>query len=65
LITHHHEDHSGNANRISQLKKLLPYAPLLGQEKLAKGYPTPLLQIINLGQSFKSTNANPSRRFGC
>jgi glyoxylase-like metal-dependent hydrolase (beta-lactamase superfamily II) len=41
LITHHHEDHSGNANRISKLKKLMPYAPLLGQDKLAKGYPSP------------------------
>lgn len=53
LITHHHEDHSGNANRISKLKKLLPYAPLLGQEKLAKGYPTPLLQKIIWGSPLK------------
>jgi glyoxylase-like metal-dependent hydrolase (beta-lactamase superfamily II) len=53
LITHHHEDHSGNANRISKLKKLLPYAPLLGQEKLAKGYPTPLLQKLIWGSPLK------------
>jgi glyoxylase-like metal-dependent hydrolase (beta-lactamase superfamily II) len=53
LITHHHEDHSGNANRISTLKKLLPYAPLLGQEKLAKGYPTPLLQKLIWGSPLK------------
>jgi glyoxylase-like metal-dependent hydrolase (beta-lactamase superfamily II) len=53
LITHHHEDHSGNANRISKLKKLLPYAPALGQEKLAKGYPTPLLQKLIWGSPLK------------
>ena len=53
LITHHHEDHSGNANRISTLKSLLPHAPLLGQEKLAKGYPTPLLQKLIWGNPLK------------
>ena len=53
LITHHHEDHSGNANRISKLKNLLPYAPLLGQEKLANSYPTPLLQKIIWGSPLK------------
>ncbi len=53
LITHHHEDHSGNANRISKLKKLTPYAPLLGQDKLAKGYPTPLIQKIIWGSPLK------------
>lgn len=53
LITHHHEDHSGNANRIAKLKKLKPYAPLLGREKLAKGYPTPLLQKLIWGSPLK------------
>jgi glyoxylase-like metal-dependent hydrolase (beta-lactamase superfamily II) len=53
LITHHHEDHSGNANRISKLKKIMPYAPLLGQDKLAKGYPTPLLQKLIWGSPLK------------
>ena len=53
LITHHHEDHSGNANRISKLKKLLPYAPALGQEKLASGYPTPILQKVIWGSPLK------------
>ena len=53
LITHHHEDHSGNANRIAKLKKLKPYAPLLGRSKLAKGYPTPLLQKIIWGSPLK------------
>ena len=53
LITHHHEDHSGNANRISKLKKLTPYAPSLGQDKLAKGYPTPLIQKLIWGSPLK------------
>ncbi len=53
LITHHHEDHSGNANRIAKLKNLTPYAPLLGRKKLAKGYPTPLLQKLIWGSPQK------------
>lgn len=53
LITHHHEDHSGNANRISKLKKLTPYAPALGQAKLARGYPTPLIQKLIWGSPLK------------
>lgn len=53
LLTHHHEDHSGNANRISKLKNLVPYAPALGQEKLAKGYATPILQKLIWGSPLK------------
>ena len=49
LITHHHEDHSGNARRISQLTGVLPHAPVQGQEKLARGYRTPLLQKVIWG----------------
>ena len=49
LITHHHEDHSGNAGRIARLSGVKPYAPELGQAKLARGYPTPLLQKIIWG----------------
>lgn len=62
LITHHHEDHSGNANRISKLKKLTPYAPALGQAKLAQGYPTPLLQKLIWGSPLKvETQTLPER----
>ncbi len=62
LITHHHEDHSGNANRISKLKDLVPYAPKLGQDKLAKGYPTPLIQKLIWGSPLKvKTQALPSQ----
>lgn len=62
LLTHHHEDHSGNANRISKLKKLVPYAPALGQEKLAKGYATPILQKLIWGSPLKvSTQTLPDK----
>ena len=49
LITHHHEDHSGNAAHIAALTNVIPLAPALGQAKLAAGYPTPLLQKIIWG----------------
>jgi glyoxylase-like metal-dependent hydrolase (beta-lactamase superfamily II) len=62
LITHHHKDHSGNANRISTLKKLLPCAPLPRQEKLAKGYPTLLIQKLIWGSPLKvKTQTLPKR----
>lgn len=49
LITHHHEDHAGNAGRIARLKQLMPLAPQQGREKIARGYRTPLLQKIIWG----------------
>jgi len=49
LLTHHHEDHSGNAQRIAERFKLTPKAPSLAQEKLANGYPTPLIQKMVWG----------------
>lgn len=49
LLTHHHEDHSGNAQRIATKFSILPKAPALGQEKLAKGYKTPVLQKMVWG----------------
>jgi len=49
LLTHHHEDHSGNAHRIAKLHGVLPKAPALAQEKLAKGYKTPFLQKVVWG----------------
>ncbi len=48
-LTHHHEDHSGNAARIAKTFKLTPLAPKLGQRKLSQGYPTPLLQKLVWG----------------
>ena len=49
LLTHHHEDHSGNAHRISMTHGVLPRAPKLAQEKLASGYKTPYLQKLIWG----------------
>jgi glyoxylase-like metal-dependent hydrolase (beta-lactamase superfamily II) len=49
LLTHHHEDHSGNAQRIAKTFSITPKAPKLAQAKLANGYPTPLLQKIVWG----------------
>lgn len=51
LLTHHHEDHSGNAKRIAELFNLVPKAPELAREKLASGYKTPLLQRIVWGRA--------------
>lgn len=50
LLTHHHEDHSGNAHNISKTFGILPKAPALAQEKLATGYKTPVLQRIVWGR---------------
>lgn len=49
LLTHHHEDHSGNAHSISVTHGVLPKAPALAQEKLANGYKTPFLQKLVWG----------------
>lgn len=49
LLTHHHEDHSGNAHSIAARYQITPKAPELAQEKLASGYKTPFLQKIVWG----------------
>ncbi len=49
LLTHHHEDHSGNAHRIAKQFSITPKAPRLAQAKLANGYATPLLQRVVWG----------------
>lgn len=49
LISHHHEDHSGNAANIARHCHLTPLAPELARRKLATGYPTPLLQKLTWG----------------
>ena len=58
LLTHHHEDHTGNARRIARHFKLIPKAPLLSQKKLASGYATPLIQKIVWG-SPQPVNTEP------
>lgn len=58
LLTHHHEDHSGNAARIAKAFNLTPRAPSLSQAKLASGYRTPLIQKLIWGNPKKThTNA--------
>lgn len=58
LLTHHHEDHGGNAQRIADTFNLTPRAPSLSQSKLANGYKTPLIQKIIWGNPKKTkTNA--------
>ncbi|MCA9074120.1 MAG: MBL fold metallo-hydrolase [Planctomycetaceae bacterium] len=49
LLTHHHEDHAGNADRIARRFDLTPFAPELGRAKLASGYRTPLTQRLVWG----------------
>lgn len=49
LLSHHHEDHSGNAARIADLCKLVPYAPQQAANKFSDGYRTPVLQKIIWG----------------
>jgi len=49
LLTHHHEDHSGNAYKIGKEFNLVPKAPALSQQKLAQGYPTPFIQKVVWG----------------
>jgi len=49
LLTHHHEDHGGNAAHIAAICGIKPKAPELGREKLAKGYKTPVLQRLVWG----------------
>lgn len=49
LLTHHHEDHSGNAHYISKAYGVAPKAPKLAQAKLKSGYKTPFLQRMVWG----------------
>lgn len=50
LLTHHHEDHSGNAARIAKRYNLTPYAPELGRKKLAAGFRIPPMQALFWGR---------------
>jgi glyoxylase-like metal-dependent hydrolase (beta-lactamase superfamily II) len=52
-LTHHHEDHSGNAARIAKLCGITPFAPELAIEKLANAYPTPIIQKVIWGSPRK------------
>ncbi len=49
LITHHHEDHAGNAEAIRKLTGVTPLAPELTKEKLRNGFNIPLMQKLIWG----------------
>jgi len=49
LLTHHHEDHSGNAHYISKEYNIVPKAPQLARAKLKAGYKTPFMQRVVWG----------------
>lgn len=51
ILTHHHEDHSGNAASIKRLTGVTPIAPPLTVEKLRKGFPIPLIQRFMWGSA--------------
>jgi len=49
LLTHHHEDHSGNARSIGEAFDLTPLAPELSYQKLKTGYKIPPVQKLIWG----------------
>lgn len=49
LITHHHEDHSGNAASIAKTFDLLPFAPALSYTDLKNGFKIPPVQKLVWG----------------
>ena len=50
LLTHHHEDHSGNAALVARRYGLTPLAPELSRARLAAGFATPPVQRIVWGR---------------
>ncbi|WP_226665730.1 MBL fold metallo-hydrolase [Microbulbifer aggregans] len=51
LLTHHHEDHSGNAGAIHKLTGIRPRAPQETGDILRKGFSIPLIQKIVWGSA--------------
>ncbi|WP_237067393.1 MBL fold metallo-hydrolase [Microbulbifer guangxiensis] len=49
LLTHHHEDHSGNAGAIHRLTGIQPQAPALTADILRRGFRIPSLQRLFWG----------------
>jgi glyoxylase-like metal-dependent hydrolase (beta-lactamase superfamily II) len=50
LLTHHHEDHAGNAGRIATRYGLVPLAPAASRARLADGFGTPPIQRVVWGR---------------
>ncbi|WP_323847073.1 MBL fold metallo-hydrolase [Microbulbifer magnicolonia] len=57
LLTHHHEDHSGNAGAIHRLTGVQPIAPAKTVEILARGFRIPPMQKIIWGSAGKADAA--------
>lgn len=51
LLTHHHEDHSGNAKNIYKLSGIQPQAPEITVDVLKRGFKIPPTQRIIWGQA--------------
>ena len=49
LITHHHEDHSGNADNILKQSQIPVYSNSLCQQKLTHAYDIPIIQKLIWG----------------
>lgn len=55
LLTHHHEDHSGNAGSIHELTGVQPTAPAETVEILKRGFRIPPMQRLIWGTAGKAT----------
>ncbi len=51
LLTHHHEDHSGNAAAIAKLTGVTPSAPKLTQTIMERGFNIPFYQYLIWGKA--------------
>lgn len=51
LLTHHHEDHSGNAGAIHRLTGVRPFAPELTRDILRRGFRIPPIQKVVWGSA--------------
>jgi glyoxylase-like metal-dependent hydrolase (beta-lactamase superfamily II) len=51
LLTHHHEDHSGNAGSIYQLSGVQPQAPDITIDIMKRGFKIPLVQKVLWGSA--------------
>jgi len=50
VLTHHHEDHAGNASRLQDLLECPVYAPPDSLERLREGYPQELYRRVVWGK---------------
>lgn len=55
ILTHHHEDHSGNASNIKKLTGITPTAPAITCDIMKRGFKIPPWQKMMWGRSPKVT----------